>query len=113
MGRMPLLNGFEATERIRSMERTREHILSRTSHKLNGRIPIFAVSASLFEDQREELFKLGFDGWILKPIDFKRLKIILRGVVDTVQRGKDVYHPSCNWEVGGWLKKLNKSHEDV
>ncbi|KZT12155.1 uncharacterized protein LAESUDRAFT_720129 [Laetiporus sulphureus 93-53] len=110
---MPLLNGFEATERIRSMERTREHILSRTSHKLNGRIPIFAVSASLFEDQREELFKLGFDGWILKPIDFKRLKIILRGVVDTVQRGKDVYHPSCNWEVGGWLRKLDRNHEDL
>jgi len=110
---MPLLNGFEATQRIRSMEQTREVSLHRTSHRLNGRIPIFAVSASLFEDQREELFKLGFDGWILKPIDFKRLKVILRGVLDAVQRGKDVYQPSCNWEVGGWLGTFNSVQDDV
>ncbi|PCH40363.1 hypothetical protein WOLCODRAFT_98767 [Wolfiporia cocos MD-104 SS10] len=110
---MPLLNGFEATERIRELEQTRENDFHRLSHKLNGRIPIFAVSASLFEDQREELFKLGFDGWILKPIDFKRLKIILKGVIDAVQRGKDVYNPTCNWEVGGWLRKLNKIQDDV
>ena len=67
--RMPLLNGFEATERIRGFEQTRESNSHRASHKINGRIPIFAVSASLFEDQQEELLKLGFDGWILKPID--------------------------------------------
>ena len=102
---MPLLNGFEATERIRGFEQTRESNSHRASHKINGRIPIFAVSASLFEDQQEELLKLGFDGWILKPIDFKRLRVILRGVVDTVQRAKDVYQPNCNWEVGGWLTR--------
>ncbi|KAH9922613.1 uncharacterized protein B0H18DRAFT_1017063 [Fomitopsis serialis] len=109
---MPLLNGFEATERIRGLEHSRVNSLHRTSHKINGRIPIFAVSASLFEDQQEELFNLGFDGWILKPIDFKRLRVILRGVVDTVQRAKDVYQPNCNWEVGGWLRKLDKVRED-
>ncbi|TFY65059.1 hypothetical protein EVJ58_g2200, partial [Rhodofomes roseus] len=108
---MPLLNGFEATERIRGLEASRANHFHRSSHKLNGRIPIFAVSASLFEDQQEELFKLGFDGWILKPIDFKRLRVILRGVVDTVQRAKDVYQPH-NWEVGGWLRKLDKVLED-
>ncbi|KZT67110.1 histidine kinase [Daedalea quercina L-15889] len=109
---MPLLNGFEATERIRGLEQTRSNDFRRTSHKINGRIPIFAVSASLFEDQQEELFKLGFDGWILKPIDFKRLRVILRGVVDTAQRAKDVYQPNYNWEVGGWLRKLDKVPED-
>ncbi|KAF9807670.1 hypothetical protein IEO21_08128 [Rhodonia placenta] len=110
---MPLLNGFEATQRIRQIEQERQVELHRVSHKLNGRIPIFAVSASLFEDQREELFKLGFDGWILKPIDFKRLKIILRGVVDAAQRGRDVYNPAGNWEVGGWLKAHEKVPGDV
>ncbi|CCL99470.1 uncharacterized protein FIBRA_01488 [Fibroporia radiculosa] len=108
---MPLLNGFEATERIRQVERQRNNEPHRTSHQLNGRIPIFAVSASLYEDQHDELLKLGFDGWILKPIDFKRLRNILRGVMDTVQRSKDVYHPSCSWEVGGWLKKHGKVRE--
>ena len=99
---MPLLNGYEATERIRAFEQDLE-TLDRISHKLNGRIPIFAVSASLFETQHEELHKLGMDGWILKPIDFKRLRIILRGVVDPMQREKDVYHVGANWEIGGWL----------
>ncbi len=99
---MPILNGYEATERIRSQEQNLE-LVDRISHKLNGRIPIFAVSASLSEHQREELFKLGMDGWILKPIDFKRLRALLRGVIDPHQRAKDVYHPGCNWEIGGWL----------
>ncbi|KAI0683048.1 hypothetical protein C8Q76DRAFT_804212 [Earliella scabrosa] len=99
---MPLLNGYEATERIRVLEQDKD-LVDRLSHKLNGRIPIFAVSASLFENQREDLYKMGMDGWILKPIDFKRLRVILRGVVDPHQRQKDVYHPGCNWEIGGWL----------
>ena len=97
-----MLNGYEATERIRSLEQDKD-LLDRISHKLNGRIPIFAVSASLFENQRDELYKLGMDGWILKPIDFKRLRILLRGVVDPLQREKDVYSPGCSWEIGGWL----------
>ncbi|KAH9924618.1 uncharacterized protein BXZ73DRAFT_79180 [Epithele typhae] len=105
---MPLLNGYEATERIRALEEGKD-CLDRISHKLNGRIPIFAVSASLFETQREELYKLGMDGWILKPIDFKRLRTILRGITDPIQREKDVYHTGSNWEVGGWLSAPDKA----
>ena len=102
--RMPLINGYEATERIRALEKDVE-LLDRISHQYNGRIPIFAVSASLFEHQRDDLLKLGMDGWILKPIDFRRLRAILRGVVDPVQREKDVYRPGINWEIGGWLSR--------
>ncbi|PSS37031.1 hypothetical protein PHLCEN_2v1070 [Hermanssonia centrifuga] len=100
---MPLLNGYEATERIRGLEQKEKKPHTRLSHKLNGRIPIFAVSASLFEVQREEMYNLGIDGWILKPIDFKRLRVILKGVTDLAQRKKDVYQPGCSWEAGGWL----------
>ncbi|KAH9950617.1 hypothetical protein B0H21DRAFT_686389 [Amylocystis lapponica] len=102
---MPLLNGYDATQRIRAMEQKRDAPSQRVSHKLNGRIPIFAVSASLYENQREDMHYLGMDGWILKPIDFKRLRIILKGVSDPAQRLKDVYQASTGWEVGGWLKK--------
>jgi hypothetical protein len=46
----------------------------------------FAVSVSLVERQREELDQVGIDGWIVKPIDFRRLACgtILRmcGVTD-------------------------------
>ena len=106
---MPLLNGYEATERIRALEHDGKGPRDRLSQQLNGRIPIFAVSASLFEVQREEMYSLGMDGWILKPIDFKRLRVILRGVTDVEQRQKDVYRPGCSWEHGGWLSGAKKN----
>lgn len=104
---MPILDGFQATQRIREAEErlktSRSAPSPRHSQKQNGRIPIFAVSASLRESQREELMRYGMDGWILKPVDFKRLKIIMQGILDPIQRDKDIYQPGCNWESGGWL----------
>lgn len=104
--RMPILNGFEATQEIRKVEKASSNDVSlggpRLSHELNNRIPIFAVSASLLEHQRDELINYGLDGWILKPIDFRRLSVILKGVTDRAQRERDVYCPG-NWESGGWL----------
>ncbi|KAG5351128.1 hypothetical protein C0989_007834 [Termitomyces sp. Mn162] len=101
---MPILNGFEATQKIRELERT-SRLLTRPAHQLNGRIPIFAVSASLAEKQHDELVQIGVDGWILKPIDFRRLAVIMKGVTDADQRARDIYRIGCNWEEGGWLKK--------
>jgi len=102
---MPILNGFEAVKRIRALET--EHpeldVQPRPSSQINGRIPVFAVSASLFERQREEMLQYGMDGWILKPIDFKRLRSILGGIFDVNQHDCDVYRPGCSWEAGGWL----------
>ncbi|KZW02251.1 hypothetical protein EXIGLDRAFT_760088 [Exidia glandulosa HHB12029] len=103
---MPMLNGFDATKRIREIEQEAPMLSSedlRLSLALNGRIPIFAVSASLLERQRDEMMEYGMDGWILKPIDYKRMNVILRGILDIVQRNSDVYTPGCNWEAGGWL----------
>ncbi|KAF7365436.1 ATP-binding cassette transporter [Mycena venus] len=102
---MPILDGYQATQRIRALEKSdspRDN--PRLSNRLNGgHIPIFAVSASLQEHRREEMANYGIDGWILKPIDFKRLKVILTGVTDPVQRERDIYHQGCSWEAGGWL----------
>ena len=105
---MPILNGFESAKRIRAFEKANPDKFNappvRTSKQLNGRIPIFAVSASLQERQREEMIEHGMDGWILKPIDFNRLRVILKGITDAEQRQKDLYHPGCSWEEGGWLQ---------
>ena len=102
---MPILNGLEATRQIRHLEATKLVKTDRLAHLLNGgRIPIFAVSASLVERQREELEQIGIDGWILKPIDFERLYTILRGVTDPVQRERDEYRVGGSWEIGGWLR---------
>ena len=105
--RMPILNGFEATQRIRNFEKQQAAVphQRRLSYELNRRIPIFAVSASLSEKQHAELLEHGMDGWILKPIDFKRLMTLLQGVIDPVQRQKDVYTLGYDWENGGWLRE--------
>lgn len=101
---MPILNGLEATQQIRHLEATKLAKTDRLAHSLNGgRIPIFVVSASLVERQREELEQIGIDGWILKPIDFGRLYTILRGLTDPVQRQRDEYRVGSSWEIGGWL----------
>lgn len=110
---MPLLNGYEATERIRALEQESKTSPDRLSYKLNGRLPIFAVSASLLEVQRQDMYNLGIDGWILKPIDFKRLRVILKGVTDAHQREKDIYRPGCSWELGGWLASSKVPSDDA
>jgi CheY-like chemotaxis protein len=110
---MPILDGFGATKGIRKLEAV-THAESptvaiptdRTSMRLNGRIPIFAVSASLRERQREEMHDLGMDGWILKPIGFDRLRVIMKGIIDLEQRQRDKYQPG-KWELGGWLGEPN------
>jgi CheY-like chemotaxis protein len=99
---MPILNGFEATKEIRALEKV-SVVTNRKSAQLNGRIPIFAVSASLQERQQNEMTGLGLDGWILKPINFKRLRIILDVILDPDKRKDLTYKPGCSWEAGGWF----------
>ncbi|KAG8958090.1 Light-sensor Protein kinase [Tulasnella sp. 419] len=100
---MPIMNGFEATGAIRHFEASTlpPHFLP--AHELNGRIPIFAVTASLESTQRDDLYDLGIDGWILKPINWSRVSDILVGVTDIERRRKDMYTPEKKWENGGWL----------
>jgi len=102
---MPILNGFESAAKIREFERGEgaSHVPERKSFHLNGRVPIFAVSASLLESQHARLFSCGMDGWILKPIDFKRLGEVLQGITNTSVRTANLYYPGVSWERGGWL----------
>ncbi|KIY71736.1 hypothetical protein CYLTODRAFT_450579 [Cylindrobasidium torrendii FP15055 ss-10] len=102
---MPILDGYEASREIRLFEESEEAQppSTRLSRQLHGRIPIFAVSASCEEQQRHRLSDYGMDGWILKPINFKRLAILLSGITSLEQRRADLYHPGCEWESGGWL----------
>lgn len=105
--RMPICNGQDACRRIRAMEverkATGKHADRPASHVLNGRVPIFAVSATLSPDMREEVAQIGMDGWILKPVDFARLNILLRGISDVESRNSELWSPGKNWERGGWL----------
>lgn len=57
---MPGIDGFEATRRIRANRDTRE-------------IPIIALSAHEASDKSEEIAACGCDGFMTKPLDFKKL----------------------------------------
>lgn len=90
---MPIMNGGTSAARIRNFESTL---------KGGRRVPIFAVSASLIEERWMEYLELGFDGWILKPIDFRRLQTLLEGAKAPAVRRETKYIPG-QWEQGGWF----------
>jgi len=105
---MPIVDGLSSTKMIRSFEKI--HADSNLSPRAagNGRVPIFAVSASLVERERQNYINAGFDGWILKPIDFKRLNILLSGIVEDDTRNACLYQPG-EWEHGGWFQRRQPS----
>lgn len=60
--RMPVMNGLEATRAIRKLER--EDAL---------KIPVLAMTANAFEEDRILAYKAGVNGYIVKPLDVKDL----------------------------------------
>ena len=67
---MPVMNGYEATKVIRRME-----------NKDHASIPIIAMTANAFEEDKQEALKSGMNGHIAKPIDIEVLFGVLRQVL--------------------------------
>ncbi|MCJ1243572.1 Light-sensor Protein kinase [Trapelia coarctata] len=105
---MPIVDGLTSTKMIRAYEKTHPNETLSNRAALNGRVPVFAVSASLIEKNLQLYIDAGFDGWILKPIDFKRLAVLLSGIVEEHTRKSCLYKPG-EWEKGGWFTKLQPS----
>ncbi|KAK3984100.1 hypothetical protein QBC44DRAFT_386040 [Cladorrhinum sp. PSN332] len=102
---MPIADGLDSAKMIRAFERNNSSPPSPGSTASSlARVPIIAVSASLVESKKETYVDAGFDGWILKPIDFKRLERLLLGIVDEGVRQELLYVPGL-WERGGWFEK--------
>lgn len=59
---MPELNGFEAAEAIRALDRPDA-----------GRVKIIACTANTFKEDRENALKSGMDDFVAKPIDLRLL----------------------------------------
>lgn len=59
---MPVMDGYEATRCIRSL----------TDEK-KAQIPIFAMTANAFEEDKQNAFAAGMDGHIAKPVDIRCL----------------------------------------
>lgn len=112
------MDGRTSAKEIRKLEARTPHPDNIVPFKVDGRTPIFAVSASLYEDDRANLAE-NFDGWLLKPlgkcthticrawltavIDFSRVRAILEGLENSDKRAAEVYRQG-NWERGGYLK---------
>ena len=99
---MPLVDGITCTRKIREFEKSHSPDISEYA-KSYGRVPIIAVSASLSEEARGNYVESGFDGWILKPIDFKRLEAILAAILDELMR-ESLQYGNASWRNGGWFK---------
>ncbi|KAL4972787.1 hypothetical protein BDW66DRAFT_115550 [Aspergillus desertorum] len=97
---MPILDGLESTKKIRQFESQ--------SDTPNLHVPIFAVSASLLEKDAQMYMEIGFDGWIMKPINFDRLNTLLAGIHEERARNDAVYQPG-QWERGGWFTPYTQS----
>jgi len=59
---MPVMNGYEATRLIRNLEDPQL-----------ASIPIIAMTANAFEEDKQEALKCGMNGHIAKPIDIDKL----------------------------------------
>ena len=68
---MPVMDGYSATRFIRGLD----------DKKLSA-IPIFAMTANAFEEDRRDALKSGMNGHIAKPIDIEKLFETLSMVLD-------------------------------
>ena len=59
---MPVMNGYEATKEIRKLK-----------NRELAAIPIIAMTANAFEEDKQEALKSGMNGHIAKPIDVEKL----------------------------------------
>lgn len=66
---MPVLNGYEATALIRSIE-----------NKALASIPIIAVSANAFDEDIQRAKLEGMDAYVVKPINITKLFDVLDGI---------------------------------
>ena len=67
---MPVMDGYEATKRIRSLpDRSR------------AQIPIIAMTANAFKEDRSRAAESGMDAYITKPVDVLTLRYVLRRVL--------------------------------
>ena len=77
---MPVMDGLEATRRIRAWERD----------NAKPRLPIIALTASAFEEDRDRCLAAGMDDFLTKPLVLRDLAAALEawlGDVKSISRG--------------------------
>ncbi len=78
---MPVLDGFETTEAIRSAQ----------VGKTNQFVPIIAMTANAMQGDKEKCLEVGMTDYISKPIDPQALKLILSKYLKVAQKNEVKY----------------------
>ena len=67
---MPVMDGYEATRTIRAL-----------NDPAKANIPIVAMTANAFEEDRKRAFDAGMNGHVPKPIDIPKLMETLQDIL--------------------------------
>ena len=67
---MPIMNGYQATRAIRALD-----------DPVKAAIPIVAMTANAFEEDRKEAMDSGMNGYVPKPIEIKKLMQTLQDIL--------------------------------
>lgn len=71
---MPNMNGYEAARQIRKL-----------SNRKKAQVPIIAMTANAFEEDRDKSFRSGMNEHIAKPVDIKKVLEIVKKVYSTLE----------------------------
>jgi CheY-like chemotaxis protein len=62
---MPVMDGYETTRRIRASEGE------------SSRIPVYAMTAAVMDEERQRALEAGMDGYLVKPVQLSELAELL------------------------------------
>ncbi len=79
---MPILDGLEATERIRASEK-----------KTGRHVAIVAMTANAFEEDRQRCRQAGMDGYIAKPVSSKSIEMEIGRVMAAQENAEKLEAP--------------------
>jgi len=73
---MPIMDGLEATQKIRQIE-------SERGQDSSNKLAIIAVTAHVSDEHREICLAAGMDGYLPKPVDFSALRELMDGFIES------------------------------
>ena len=68
---MPIMNGYEATRKIRALD-----------NKEIANVPILAMTANAFDEDKQEALRSGMNGHLAKPFDINNLLETLDSIIE-------------------------------
>jgi CheY-like chemotaxis protein len=88
--RLPVMSGVEATKRIRKLEE--KSTIQNPKSKID-RLPIVALSASSFEEDREEFLAAGCDDFVRKPFRAEEIFNVMAKYMEVRYIYQDIQTP--------------------